>query len=149
MRLCADDVAALLELSPLPREGGRWRQTWLDERSSAIYFLLAPGDFSAIHRLPSDELYHHYAGDPMELALLHADGSWQTVVLGDDLADGQRPTIAVPAGTWQGSRTLGEWTLLGTTMAPPFTFQSLEMGDAAALRAAYPGATELIDRLTR
>lgn len=149
MRLQADDVASLLDLSPLPYEGGRWGQTWIDEHSSAIYYLLAPDDFSALHRLPSTELYHFYAGDPVELALLLPDGSWHTAVLGSDLAAGQRPTTQVPAGTWQGSRTLGEWSLLGTTVAPPFTFQSLEMGEPAALRHTYPGAVQLIDQLTR
>lgn len=149
MQLEADDVATLLGLTPLPDEGGRWAQTWLDEHSSAIYFLLAPDDFSAFHRLPSPEVYHVYAGDPMELGLLHPDGTSQVVVLGRDLVAGQRPTIAVPAGTWQGSRTLGAWTLLGTTMAPPFDFRDLDMADAAELRRTHPDAVELIDRLTR
>lgn len=145
----ADDVADLLGLTPLPDEGGRWAQTWLDERSSAIYFLLSPGDFSALHRLPAPEMYHFYAGSPAELVLLRPDGTWDTAVLGSDLQAGQRPTAAVPAGTWQASRTLGRWTLLGTTMAPPFTFQSLEMGERADLRAAYPSAADVIERLTR
>ncbi|HUG85925.1 MAG TPA: cupin domain-containing protein [Euzebya sp.] len=149
MRLQADDVATMLGLSPLQGEGGRWGQTWLDEHSSAIYFLLAPGDFSALHKLPSTEVYHVYAGDPMELAMLHPDGSWQTVVLGPDLAAGQRPTFPVPGGTWQGSCTLGDWTLLGTTMAPPFSVASLELGDPAELRRTHPGAAEVIVRLTR
>ncbi|CAN5507691.1 cupin domain-containing protein [soil metagenome] len=148
MNMDADDVATLLDLQPLPDEGGRWAQTWLDERSSAIYFLLSPGDHSALHRLPHVEIYHHYAGAPAELALLHPDGSWQTTVLGCDLRAGQRPTAVVRPGTWQGSRTLGSWSLLGTTMAPPFTFQSLEVGDPVVLRAAYPSAAQVIDRLS-
>lgn len=149
MHLRADDVATILGLSPLPEEGGRWAQTWRDERSSAIYFLLSTGDFSALHRLPGVELYHVYAGDPAELVLLHPDGSWEVRVLGNDLAAGQRPVHVVAGGTWQGSRTLGAWTLLGTTMAPPFTLEALEIGDRAALLAAYPDAAEPIVRLTR
>lgn len=147
--LSADDVADLLGLEPLPGEGGRWAQTHLDATSSAIYFLLAPGDFSALHRLPGDEIYHHYAGDPAELGLLHPDGSHEVRVVGDDLAAGLRPTLVVRAGTWQGSRTLGRWTLLGTTMAPPFSFEGLEVGDREALRQGWPAAGPLIDGLTR
>lgn len=147
--LSADDVAELLGLQPLPGEGGRWAQTHIDATSSAIYFLLAPRDFSALHRLPSVEVYHHYAGDPAEIAMLHPDGTHATVLVGDDLAGGLRPTLVVPAGTWQGSRTLGRWTLLGTTMAPPFSFDGLEVGARADLLAGWPEAATVIERLTR
>ena len=68
------EVAALLGLEPLPHEGGMWAQTWIDDLSTAIYFLLQPGDFSAMHRLDGPEIWHHYAGDPVRLVLLHDDG---------------------------------------------------------------------------
>ena len=79
------EVAALLGLEPLPHEGGMWAQTWIDDLSTAIYFLMQPGDFSAMHRLDGPEIWHHYAGDPVRLVLLHDDGMVTRPTLGDDL----------------------------------------------------------------
>jgi hypothetical protein len=145
----ADEVVELLALEPLPGEGGMWCQTWRDEHASAIYYLLRPDDFSALHRLTAVEIYHFYAGAAAELTLLHPGGTAETVVLGSDLAAGQRPTHPVPAGTWQGSRTTGAWTLLGTTMAPAYTGDSFELGDRDELVAAYSGRAADIEALTR
>ena len=111
--MTADEIAALLGMVLLPEEGGRWVQTLLDDRSSAILYLLSDGDFSAMHRLDADEIYHHYAGDPVEMLFLDPDGSVDRPVLGSDLEAGQRPQLVVPAGVWQGSSTLGQWSLLG------------------------------------
>jgi uncharacterized protein len=112
-------VAALLGLEPLPDEGGLFRRTHIDAHSSAIYFLLIAPDFSAMHRLTATETYHWYAGSPLRLLLLGDDGPVSEPVLGPDLTAGQRPQIVVPAGTWQGSSSTGEWSLVGTTTAPP------------------------------
>lgn len=147
--LGADEVAALLGLVPLPDEGGRWAQTVLDGDSSAIHYLLSDGDFSAMHRLDGPEVYHHYAGAPAVLLLLFADGSAAEVVLGDDLAAGQRPQVVVPAGVWQGSSTSGAWTLLGTTMSPPYSDAGFTLGRREDLLADWPAAAERITELTR
>ena len=145
----ADRVADLLGLAPLLAEGGRWAQTVRDGQSTAIYYLLADGDFSAIHRLQSPELYHHYGGDPALLLLLHPDGLVTEPVLGPDLEGGQRPQVLVPAGVWQGSSTLGRWSLLGTTMTPPYTDEMFELGRRDDLLDRWPTAAARIVDLTR
>jgi predicted cupin superfamily sugar epimerase len=147
--LTAAEVIEYLALEPLPAEGGMWAQTWRDEYSSAIYYLLRPGDFSALHRVTGPEICHFYAGSPAVVLLLHPDKLTQEVVLGADLAAGQRPLLAVPGGVWQGSYTLGEWTLLGTTMAPAFRPEDFELAGRDVLIAAYPAAEDRIRMLTR
>jgi uncharacterized protein len=142
-------VAEVLGLEPLPDEGGLFRRTHVDAHSSAIYYLLIAPDFSALHRLSATETYHWYAGSPLRLLLLGADGRVEEPVLGPDLAAGQRPQIVVPAGTWQGSSPAGEWSLVGTTTAPPFDWEGFEMGERAALTTGYPEAADRIVALTR
>ena len=142
-------MIALLGLEPLAGEGGQWAQTWRDEHSSAIYFLLRPGDFSALHRLGGVELWHHYAGAAVEMLLLEPGGTVSRPQLGDDLAAGERPVVVVEAGTWMAAGTTGDWSLVGTTMAPPFNDMSFELGERAALAAAYPEAAADVVRFTR
>ena len=144
----AEEVIELLGLEPMEIEGGMWAQTWRDERSSAIYFLMGPGDFSALHRLSGPELWHHYAGAAVEMLLLGPDGLVSRPVLGDDLACGQRPIVAVPAGVWMAAGTTGEWSLTGTTMAPAFEPDFFELGNADKLAEAYPEAAADIARFT-
>lgn len=146
--MTADEVIAALGLERMPHEGGHWTQVWIDERFTAIYFLLQPHDFSAFHRPGGIEQYHHYAGAPVELWQLRPDGSSAVDLLGPDLAAGQCPTVVVPEGSWQGSRTLGDWSLLGCTMAPPFRWEGLELATRAALLATYPDRAEVIEALT-
>ena len=143
------EVAKLLGLEPLPLEGGLWAQLWRDEHGTAIYFLMQPGDFSAMHRLDSPELWHHYAGAPVDMLLLEADGAVRRPVLGDGLGEGQRPFVAVPAGVWMGAATLGEWSLVGTTMAPPFHQEGFELGRLEDLVDQYPAAAADIVRFVR
>lgn len=142
-------AAELLGLEPLPGEGGLYRQTVADGRSSAIYFLLVAPEFSAMHRLDGPEVYHFYAGAPLRLLLLHSDGTATGPVLGTDLAAGQRPQLLVPAGVWQGSSSLGAWSLVGTTMAPPFSADGFELGDPRDLRTTWPTAADRITQLCR
>ncbi|MEV6590917.1 cupin domain-containing protein [Streptomyces acidicola] len=155
-----EDLVAHYGLEPIPREGGRFRRTWAGpERSdgrpegSAIVALLTaePGDFSALHRLPSDEVWHFYLGDPLELLLLAPDGSSRTVLLGPDVLGGQWVQYTVPAGTWMGARVLagGAWSLFGCTMAPGFTYEAYEHGDVAELTARYPDRAARIAELGR
>jgi predicted cupin superfamily sugar epimerase len=145
-------------LEPIPREGGLFRQTWAgperpDGRpeGTAIVALLTADDFSALHRLPTDEIWHFYLGDPLELLLLAPDGTSRTTVLGPDVLGGQQIQFTVPAGTWMGGRVLagGAWALFGCTMAPGFTFEGYEHGDAAALTARYPDRAAQITGLCR
>ena len=145
----ADEVVELLGLVPMELEGGLWAQTWRDERSSAIYYLMRPGDFSALHRLAGPELWHHYAGAAVEMLLLEPDGAVNRPVLGDDLAGEQRPIVAVPTGVWMAAGTIGDWSLVGTTMAPAFEPNCFELGDPDELVEAYPDAAADIARFTR
>jgi len=139
-----ETIIDTLGLQPLAGEGGLWSQVLIDERSTAIYYLLSGDDFSALHRLPGPEVYHHYMGAPLEMLLLHPDGSVTRPVLGTDLDAGERPAIVVPGGVWQSSRSAGSWTLVGTTMSPPFDFDDLEMGDSEPLAGSYPAAAREI-----
>ncbi|MGD9750272.1 MAG: cupin domain-containing protein [Acidimicrobiia bacterium] len=163
----APPLAWLLEhfaFEPLAVEGGRFVQSWVSNRhwpgndkpaGTAILFLLTdePGDFSALHRLAADELWHRYLGDPAVLVLLHPDGSWEQVVLGPDLLAGQQVQVVVPAGTWVGCFVPpggpSGYVLLGCSMAPGFTIEDYEGGERQALLARYPAAAELVVQLTR
>ena len=102
-------------------------QHFADEHSTAIYFLVRRGDFSALHRLSGPEVYHFYSGDPLQMLLLHSDGTVERPILGVDLTSGQRPSVSVSGGVWQGSETTGEWSLLGATMAPGFRPEMFEL----------------------
>ena len=155
-----EDLVAHYDLEPIPREGGRFRRTWAgpprpDGRpeGSAIVALLtaAPDDFSALHRLPADETWHFYLGDPLDLLLLAPDGTVRTPVLGQDILGGQHVQLTIPAGTWMGARVAagGAWTFFGCTMAPGFTYEGYEHGDAAELTARYPAEAARIARLCR
>ena len=133
MSLTAADVIRLLNLRPHP-EGGHFCETFRDVRtveggraaSTAIYFLLARGERSHWHRVDAAEAFHWHAGDPLALHI-HADGVTRTVTLGPDLAAGQRPQAVVPAQVWQAAVSLGDWTLVGCTVAPGFEFKGFEM----------------------
>ncbi|MGH7542500.1 MAG: cupin domain-containing protein [Gemmatimonadota bacterium] len=166
-------AAALIErlgLVPLPDEGGHYRETWRAEETApadalparyrdgrafgtAILYLLTsdPDSFSALHRLSTDEVYHFYLGDPVEMLMLHPDGRSETVTLGPDVLGTEKVQFVVPRGVWQGSRVKpgGEWALLGTTMAPGFEFADYEVGERESLIEACPAATEPIRSLTR
>lgn len=131
--LSAEEIVALLGLKPHP-EGGFFRETFRspappDGRgaSTAIYYLLREGEVSAWHRVDADEVWHHYAGAPLELALSAGVQSRAIFRLGNDLGRGERPQAVVPAGVWQTARTLGGWTLVGCTVAPAFDFAGFEL----------------------
>ena len=129
----AQDIIEMLSLEPHP-EGGYFRETFRDEdekghsASTAIYFLLDKGQRSHWHRvMGSSEVWHHYSGDPLTLRI-SADGlSTTSHTLGTSLADGQRPQIVVPPDCWQSAESLGEWSLVGCTVAPGFDFNNFEL----------------------
>ena len=129
-----EDVIRSLLLEPHP-EGGYYRETWADEASSAIYFLLRAGEDSAWHRVRDRaEIWHFYAGAPLHL-WIDPDGpgagATPPVELGTDLFSAQRPQAVVPAGVWQRARSLGNWSLVGCTVAPPFTFSAFDLAPNA------------------
>lgn len=126
-----DRIIARLGLEPHP-EGGHYRETWRDQaprgrgHGTAIYYLLKPGEVSAWHRIDATEIWHHYAGSPIELHL--RDGAKaRRLVLGPAIEDGARPQVIVPAGTWQTARVLGPWALAGCTVSPAFEFSGFEL----------------------
>jgi predicted cupin superfamily sugar epimerase len=160
----AAQLISTLGLSPLPREGGFFVPTWTSPKrgpdgrptGSAILFLITPEDFSAFHRLRTDELWHYHAGDPAELALLDpANGSCRTRVLGPDVAGGHAPFGLAPAGAWQGARILPGpgsprgWTLLGCTLSPAWDEREFELGDRGELSRVFPAHGGIIRALTR
>jgi uncharacterized protein len=126
----AEEIIATLRLLPHP-EGGHYRQTWADEAGTAIYFLLKSGDISAWHRVHGrSEIWHFYAGAPLKLetdATGPGSGATSTVRLGADLVAAEEPQAVVPPGVWQRARSLGDWTLVGCTVSPPFTFEAFEL----------------------
>jgi predicted cupin superfamily sugar epimerase len=160
----------LLHLEPLQGEGGLFHQTYrardellldhLPKRypsrrrfSTAIYYLLTSeaDSFSAMHRLLTDEVYHFYLGDPVEMLLLHPDGRNARIILGQDLLADQLVQFVVPYAVWQGSHLLpgGKFALLGTTMAPGFEYDEFVLGKREDLIRLYPRAEALITKLTR
>jgi predicted cupin superfamily sugar epimerase len=135
--LTPQQIVDTLGMGELDVEGGLFSQSWRDSRCSAIYYLMVAPDFSALHRLEHLEIYHYHAGAPARFFLID-NGAVREPVLGPDLAAGQRPQLAVPAGVWQASRPLGEWSLMGTVVVPPYTDDCVEFADAQRLGAAYP-----------
>jgi uncharacterized protein len=138
--MTAADVIRLLDLKPHP-EGGRFRETFRDAppaypeaggraASTAIYFLLARGERSHWHRVDAAEVWHWHAGAPLALEIAPAVGARETLTLGNDLAAGERPQGVVPAHAWQAAQSLGEWTLVGCTVAPGFDFTKFELAPA-------------------
>ena len=122
----ADRLIELLDLQPHP-EGGHFRETFRDGNpgraySTAIYFLLKAGEESRWHRVDAAEVWHFYRGAPLELCI-----GKQAYVLGSDIDAAQAPQIVVPAGAWQAARSLGDYTLVGCTVAPGFEFAGFEM----------------------
>jgi len=151
-------IIAELGLAPLPVEGGLFVQTWksMDGEhiaGTATYaaFTDDPDSFSAMHRLPVDEIWHFYAGDSIRLLLLHPGGEWSTPVLGPDILAGELPQLVVPAGTWMGGRLDegGVFGLFGNTLAPGFHSGMYQGGTLEALSEGWPEARELIASLVR
>lgn len=140
-------IAETLGMRPLAVEGGLWSQSWRGAECSAIYYLLVAPEFSALHRLDRLEIYSYHAGAPARLLLL--GGGVREPVLGPDVAAGQHPQLVVPAGTWQGSRSLGAWTLMGTVVVPAYTDDCVEFADERRLCAEYPAHAGAIGGLIR
>ena len=160
--MTADEIKSLLRLEPHPIEGGSFRRTYTSAgtvelpqgvraTSTAIYYLLEPGTFSEMHVLDSDEIFHFYLGDPVEMLQLHPEGDSSVFTLGPDLKAGQHVQIVVPAGVWQGTRLIGngQVALLGCTVTPGFDFADYRGGSYAHLAAKWPAQSDRIRALTR
>jgi predicted cupin superfamily sugar epimerase len=130
--LTAAEIIRKLDLKPHP-EGGYYRETHRDSRqiegraaSTAIYFLLARGERSHWHRVDAVEVWHYYAGAALKLEIV--DGAKEMIVrLGPDIAADEAPQAVVPARAWQAAQSLGDWTLVGCTVAPGFDFAGFEL----------------------
>lgn len=140
-----------LGLTPHP-EGGHYRESYrgAGRVSTAIYFLLEGRQVSRLHRIRSDELWHHYAGGPLTVSAIAPAGTLTEFTLGDDLDAGQTPQGLVPAGHWFGAALASPdaYALVGCTVAPGFDFADLELARREALVAAFPQHAALIERLT-
>jgi len=163
-----EEIIEALKLKPLPEEGGFYLETYRSpielsadiifpplggtrSAGTAIYYLLTPGTFSALHRLPSDEIFHFYLGDPVELLELERNSRGRVVRLGQDLFEDMKLQHVVQGGTWQGSKLIagGNFALMGTTVTPGFSFQDYEAGKREQLVKLYPDFEKLIKELTR
>ncbi len=149
-------------------EGGYFRQTYRSEMSiarealpagfggaraasTAIYFLLEGKNFSAFHRLRSDEVWHFYVGDPLIVHEINAEGEYRSILLGRDPDAGQVLQAVVRAGCWFASH-VADWNsfaVVGCTVAPGFDFSDFELAKRAELDARCPQHRDLIQRLTR
>lgn len=166
--LTADQIIGLLNLTPHPKEGGYFKETYRSSESisektlpsrykgmrsfaTGIYYLLTPETFSAMHCLQSDEIFHFYLGDPVEMLQLWPDGSGRRVIQGSDVLRGMQPQVVVPRGVWQGARlcNAGRFALLGTTVSPGFEFADYVSGQREELVKSYPQFRELIIALTK
>lgn len=130
----AADVIRLLDLAPHP-EGGHFRETFRDSAcdakgrifSTAIYFLLAAGEYSHWHRVDATEVWHYHAGGPLALTISENGHDATAFRLGANLVSGERPQAVVPANAWQTAESLGRWTLVSCTVSPGFEFSGFEM----------------------
>lgn len=155
--ITAEELISIYRLRPHP-EGGFYRETYRSSGKTAggrnfctaIYFLLPAGCKSRLHRIQSDELWHFYMGGPLTVARVCQDGSVERAVLGGDAAAGQVPQHVVPAGSWFGAypEPGTKFSFVGCTVSPGFDFADFELADSAALLEQYPGAKELIKKLT-
>ena len=160
--MTAEVLIRELGLTPHP-EGGFFRETYRAEplpfalpdrgprsASTAIYFLLAGADFSAFHRVRSDEVWHHYAGAPLEVHTLEPTRGHEVFVVGPNIEGGERPQYVVPAGVLQAARVRGTgFALVGCTVAPGFDFADFEMPPRAELLASFPAHAAVVRDLTR
>jgi uncharacterized protein len=162
-----DQLIEHYKLQPHP-EGGWYFQTYKSNEqvdadalpirfganrafSTAIYFLLEQGNFSAFHRIKSDECWHFYAGDPLHIYMIDQSGELKIISLGDDIAKGQTFQYVVPANCWFASRPApaSEYCFVGCTVSPGFEFEDFELADAGTLSNKFPRHASIIKELCR
>lgn len=158
----AEDVIRRLELKPLPEEGGFYRETYRSNvfvqshsgdpipngrvASTAIFYLVTPEDYSALHRITSDEVFHFYAGDPVEMTQVDQNRGLMRITMGSDFMNGNQLQVVVPQGVWQSLRLKegGKWALLGTTVAPGFEFADFEVASRDQIVEMFPNHCEVL-----
>jgi predicted cupin superfamily sugar epimerase len=166
MPATVQELIAKLELQPHP-EGGYFKETYRSEGnidgdpeapfpagrsySTGIYFLLEGDDFSAFHRIRSDELWHFYEGGPLHIFVIDDKGELSITTLGRDIAAGEVYQAAVKAGHWFASAPVhpDQYALVGCTVSPGFDFRDFEMAARQDLTTRYPQYAAVIDKLTR
>lgn len=168
-QMTAEEVIQKLDLKPLPEEGGYFRETYRSNIASlspqlfginsvnprtistAIYYLVVPDSFSALHKVKSDEIFHFYGGDPVEMVQIDDQGNLQRFTIGNDIVNGEQPQVVVPRGVWQALRLKsgGKWSLMGTTVAPGFEFEDFELGDRETMIREFPQHREDITNFSR
>jgi uncharacterized protein len=158
--MTSDEIVSLLDLQPHP-DGGYFREVYratevlhlprgLRPAWTSYYALLTSAACIALHRVASDQVWHFYCGDPLEIIWLTQDGRRTDKQLGLDLAAGARPQVVVPARSWYGARVAkgGSWTLIGCTIAPAPELADFDLGERAALNARFPAHGRIIAELT-
>lgn len=165
MSLTIQQLIQFYQLLPHP-EGGYYKETYrssesipadsLSERfignrnfSTAIYFLLEENSFSAFHRIKSDECWHFYSGDAVDIHVLLENGNYELIKLGSNIEMGEQFQAIVPAGAWFASKTNGTYSLVGCTVSPGFDFADFELAKAAELAEHFPGQLALIQHFCR
>jgi len=118
---------------------------------TSIYYLLKSGQRSLLHRIKSDEIWHHYDGSPIVLFLIHEDGKHEEILLGKNIAGGENPQIVIKGGTWFGAfpKNDNSFTLAGCTVHPGFDFDDFEMADREKMLIDFPHLESIIRRLTQ
>jgi predicted cupin superfamily sugar epimerase len=161
----ANEVIEKFGLTPLPEEGGFYKETYRDSGiipggtanleidhsySTCIYYLITPEEFSGLHAVKSTEIFHFYAGDPVEMVQITEDGELTKVVMGNDLTTDQTPQVIVSPHIWQGTKLLdgGKWALLGCTVAPGFEFSDFINGTYSQLADKFPEHKDIIKDYT-
>ncbi len=155
------DLIARWDLKAHP-EGGFYRETFRSDTiveprpgvrrtaSTAIYFLLPGGDFSAFHRVASDEVWHHYDGDPVDLHTIDPHGAYACVRVGRRSSEGEVSQHVVRAGVWQAAAAVGDrFALCGCTVAPGFEFADFELANREEMLTRFPQHRAIVHRLTR
>jgi uncharacterized protein len=154
-----------LNLIPLPEEGGLFRETYRSSlfvtaefegksfrrtAGTSIYYLVTPDDFSALHKVRGEEIFHFYLGDPVEMIQLYPEGT-RKIVIGNNLLNNESPQVIVPPGIWQGTRLKegGKFALLGCTVSPGFEYEDFSISGRSELIEMFPASREDIIRYTR
>jgi predicted cupin superfamily sugar epimerase len=163
--MTADEIIKLFSLKPLPNEGGYYIETYRATEktsdlpagykgarnfSTAILYLITPQSFSKLHRVKSDEIFHFYLGDAVEMLKITENGKAETEILGINLLNGQKPQTIVHRNLWQGTKLTagGKFALLGCTVAPGFEFADYQHGNRADLIKQFPHLKLSIEKYT-
>jgi predicted cupin superfamily sugar epimerase len=166
MHQTSQQLITTLGLEPHP-EGGYFKETYRSEGtisqeelgdryrgnrnySTGIYFLLTSDQFSALHRIKQDEVWHFYDGSPLKLHMITPEGKHSEHLIGRDLTNGETPQFMVPGGCWFGAEVINpdSYSFVGCTVAPGFDFTDFELGNKHQLTTLFPNSAELIERLT-